>query len=68
MRTKVAKGLAADERLRQGEEKMTWMKIASKIKNDKEWRQECLKRDEKFEMYFQAAVGGVLSLFYDLLS
>jgi cysteinyl-tRNA synthetase len=35
-----------------------WPALQAKFgEADKVWKQECLKRDEKFEMHFSAAVG-----------
>ncbi|KAI0081961.1 cysteinyl-tRNA synthetase [Panus rudis PR-1116 ss-1] len=54
VQTKVSKGLAAGDRPEPGEERETWSRLHS-LFQDKAWKQECLKRDEKFEMHFSAA-------------
>lgn len=53
--SKVGKGLPETERPGKGKEKETWPQLVARFQ-DKAWKQECLKRDEKFEMHFSAAV------------
>lgn len=55
VRGKVSKGLRAEDLPENGAEWDAWSSLENKFK-DKEWRQDNLKRDEKFEMYFNAAV------------
>jgi hypothetical protein len=55
MRENVGKGLSETEKPVEGEEENTWPRIADLIEN-KDWRQECLKRDQKFDMHFSSAV------------
>ncbi|EKM54728.1 uncharacterized protein PHACADRAFT_258757 [Phanerochaete carnosa HHB-10118-sp] len=53
---KVAKGLPESERPASGSEQDTWPHLVSRFQSeDKSWKLECLKRDEKFEMQFTAA-------------
>ncbi|KAG6920156.1 hypothetical protein DXG01_004922 [Tephrocybe rancida] len=54
IREKVGKGLSEAGRPAEGEEESTWPRLTELIK-DKAWKQECLKRDEKFDMYFSSA-------------
>ncbi|KAF7985093.1 hypothetical protein HWV62_8979 [Athelia sp. TMB] len=54
VQSKVPKGLGANETLAVGEEEKVWPRLAE-LFQDKAWKQECLKRDEKFDMYFSAA-------------
>ncbi len=53
--SKVNKGLPEDEKLAKGAERAAWPALAVRLQ-DKVWKQDCLKRDEKFEMHFTAAV------------
>ncbi|KZT10897.1 uncharacterized protein LAESUDRAFT_721290 [Laetiporus sulphureus 93-53] len=52
--SKVNKGLPEDEKLAKGAERAAWPALAARSQ-DKVWKQDCLKRDEKFEMHFTAA-------------
>ncbi|KAF8070794.1 tRNA synthetases class I (C) catalytic domain-containing protein [Lyophyllum atratum] len=54
VREKVGKGLAEVERPAEGEEESAWPRLTELMQN-KAWKQECLKRDEKFDMYFSSA-------------
>lgn len=54
-RNKVGEGLPDGEKPPQGKEEETWSLFVDRIK-DKEWKQGCLMRDEKFDMHFSAAV------------
>lgn len=57
VRSKVAKGLPDLEKPAEGSEWEAWPQLQSRFQDqDKTWKQECLKRDEKFEMHFSAAV------------
>lgn len=60
LRNEVAVGLPSDERAlfteNDGELDSQFSQIAELIQNNKEWKQECLKRDEKFDMNFTSAV------------
>ncbi|KAG6866398.1 hypothetical protein C0991_004683 [Blastosporella zonata] len=54
VREKVGKGLSEAERPAEGEEESAWPRLTELIQ-DKAWKQDCLKRDEKFDMYFSSA-------------
>ncbi|TFK44293.1 tRNA synthetases class I (C) catalytic domain-containing protein [Crucibulum laeve] len=51
---RVSKGLPENERPAQGQEDKVWPRLCELVQNQ-EWKQECLKKDEKFDMYFSAA-------------
>lgn len=58
VRQKVSKGLLETDvnvLKEEGEEK-AWPRLAERFLKDSAWKQECLKRDEKFSMHFSAAV------------
>lgn len=59
VQSKVSKGLPDGERPTPGTEQDAWPNLVSRFQ-DKAWKQDCLKRDEKFEMHFTAAVRGAL--------
>ena len=59
MRSKVSKGLSADEVPPLGLERQAWSKLSIKI-SDKAWKDEAIKKDEKFEMHFTAAVRSII--------
>jgi len=59
--SKVSKGLRADEVPPFGLEPQAWSKLSIKAA-DKAWKDEALKRDEKFEMHFTAAVRSHISI------
>jgi hypothetical protein len=50
------KGLPDGDKPAPGDEEKSWSRLVELFQN-KDWKQECSKRDEKFEMYFSAAVG-----------
>ncbi|KAH9946950.1 cysteinyl-tRNA synthetase [Amylocystis lapponica] len=52
--SKVSEGLLEQDRPGKGKEREIWPQLANSFQN-RAWRQECLKRSEKFEMYFSAA-------------
>ncbi|KAI9455482.1 tRNA synthetases class I (C) catalytic domain-containing protein [Lactarius psammicola] len=54
VRSKVSKGLPADEVPPFGLERQAWSKLSIKA-TDRAWKDEALRRDEKFEMHFGAA-------------
>ncbi|KAF8268616.1 tRNA synthetases class I (C) catalytic domain-containing protein [Lactarius quietus] len=54
VRSKVSKGLPADEVPPIGSERQAWSNLSIKI-SDKAWKDEAIKKDEKFEMHFTAA-------------
>ncbi|KAF7315877.1 DALR-2 domain-containing protein [Mycena indigotica] len=57
VQTQLKKGLPADLASEIGKEEETdafWTRLAELVK-DKEWKQECLRRDEKFDMHFSSA-------------
>ncbi|KAI0088164.1 tRNA synthetases class I (C) catalytic domain-containing protein [Irpex rosettiformis] len=54
--SKVSKGLSETDKLAQGQEWSAWQTLQGKFgSDDKTWKQENLRRDEKFEMHFSAA-------------
>lgn len=55
IREQVAKGLPDGDKPRQGTEESSWPRLAE-LFQIKTWKQECLKRNEKFEMHFSNAV------------
>lgn len=55
VRGKLAKGLPQGQTPNEGEEEAMWSRFTELILN-KDWKQECLRRDEKFDMYFSSAV------------
>ena len=55
VQSKVSKGLLQAERPAEGTELEAWPQLVSRYQ-DKTWKQECLQRDEKFDMQFTAAV------------
>ncbi|KAJ7467162.1 tRNA synthetases class I (C) catalytic domain-containing protein [Mycena latifolia] len=54
VREQLRKGLPAGDAPSEGEEDASWPRLAELIEN-KDWKQECLRRDEKFDMYFSSA-------------
>ncbi|KAG5221364.1 cysteinyl-tRNA synthetase [Salix suchowensis] len=52
---KVSKGLPETNRVARDAEEDQWPQLAQ-LAQDKPWKQECSKRDEKFDMHFTAAV------------
>ncbi|TFY58096.1 hypothetical protein EVJ58_g6625 [Rhodofomes roseus] len=54
VQSKVSKGLSDTDRTGKGKEKEAWPQLVTRFQ-DKAWKQEGLKRDEKFEMHFSAA-------------
>ncbi|KAI0633558.1 tRNA synthetases class I (C) catalytic domain-containing protein [Trametes polyzona] len=54
VQSKVRKGLPDADRPPAGGEREQWPKLAARFQ-DKEWRQQGLQKDEKFEMHFKAA-------------
>lgn len=58
--SKLAKGLPSTDKPAEGAEWDAWPALQARFLNeDKTWKQDCLKRDEKFEMHFVAAVCNV---------
>jgi cysteinyl-tRNA synthetase len=55
VRSKVSKGLPSDEVPPFGSEWQAWSGLSIRAA-DKAWKDDALKRDEKFEMHFTAAV------------
>jgi cysteinyl-tRNA synthetase len=55
VRNRVSKGVPENIRPLDGNEDETWIRISELYRNS-EWRQECLKREGKFDMYFASAV------------
>ncbi|KAF9793211.1 tRNA synthetases class I (C) catalytic domain-containing protein [Thelephora terrestris] len=54
IRLEVNKGLPESDKIVEGQEKRAWEVISKKVQ-DSTWRQECLRRYEKFDMAFSAA-------------
>ncbi|KAJ6629456.1 tRNA synthetases class I (C) catalytic domain-containing protein [Mycena sp. CBHHK59/15] len=54
VREQLRKGLPEGEAPREGDEDKFWPRLTELIQN-KDWKQECLRRDEKFDMYFSSA-------------
>lgn len=52
----MSRGLPANEKFTTGDEEIQWSRIVE-MTQKQDWKQECLKRDEKFDMYFSSAVG-----------
>jgi len=59
VRSKVSKGLSADEVPPFGLECQAWSKLSISA-TDKAWKDDALRRDEKFEMHFTAAVRSLI--------
>jgi cysteinyl-tRNA synthetase len=55
VRSKVSKGLPSEQVPPSGSEWQAWSELSIKAA-DKAWKNDALKRDEKFDMYFTAAV------------
>ena len=55
IRSEVNKGLPENEKIIEGNEEGAWELLSQKVQ-DVPWKQECLKRHEKFDMVFSAAV------------
>ena len=55
IRSEVNKGLPENEKIVEDSEEDGWKTLSQKIQ-DVSWKQECLKRHEKFDMVFSAAV------------
>ncbi|KAH9485083.1 putative cysteine--tRNA ligase [Psilocybe cubensis] len=54
LRNRVNKGVPENEKIIEGREEESWRTICASYQNSA-WKQECLKRDEKFDMYYSAA-------------
>ncbi|PPQ84596.1 hypothetical protein CVT25_015799 [Psilocybe cyanescens] len=54
IRNRVSKGVPENEKATEGREEELWRKISDSYQNTT-WKQECLKRDEKFDMYCSSA-------------
>jgi cysteinyl-tRNA synthetase len=55
VREELGKGLPVGDAPREGDEDTFWPRLTELIQN-KDWKQECLRRDEKFDMHFSSAV------------
>ena len=55
VRSKVCKGLSPVDTPTEGQEWDNWTILTSKMQ-DATWKTECMRRDEKFDMHFTAAV------------
>jgi len=51
----ISKGLPDNEKIQEGEEEKAWAWISAEIQKP-EWKQACLRREEKFDMYVSSAV------------
>ena len=60
IRSEVTKGLPEGEKIVEGKEEDAWKALSQKIQ-DVSWKQECLKRYEKFDMASSVAVHEKLS-------
>ncbi|KAJ7121348.1 tRNA synthetases class I (C) catalytic domain-containing protein [Mycena crocata] len=54
VREQLRKGLLAGDAPKEGDEDTFWPRLVELIQN-KDWKQECLRRDEKFDMHFSSA-------------
>ncbi|KAJ7451861.1 tRNA synthetases class I (C) catalytic domain-containing protein [Mycena galericulata] len=54
VREQLRKGLPEGDAPKEGDEDNFWPRLVELIQN-KDWKQECLRRDEKFDMYFSSA-------------
>ncbi|KAF8198063.1 tRNA synthetases class I (C) catalytic domain-containing protein [Pholiota molesta] len=54
VRTRVSKGVPENIKATEGTEEAAWSQING-LYQSLEWKQECLKRDEKFDMYYTSA-------------
>ncbi|KIM45332.1 hypothetical protein M413DRAFT_66439 [Hebeloma cylindrosporum] len=54
VRTRVSKGLPENEKVPEGDEDPSWLRI-SELYRKPEWKQECLRRDEKFDLHYSSA-------------
>ncbi|KAL0581043.1 cysteinyl-tRNA synthetase [Marasmius crinis-equi] len=61
IRTELAKGLAKEDHPTEGNEEEKWAWITDSYKN-KEWKQDCVRRDEKFDMNFSSANRAFIAL------
>jgi hypothetical protein len=66
VRENVSKGLPDEEKPSRGEEEVRWPRIAG-LARDQSRKLECLKRDEKFDMHFTAAVGNLLCFSWHII-
>jgi cysteinyl-tRNA synthetase len=55
VREQLRKGLPEGDAPGEGDEDKFWPRLTELIHN-KDWKQDCLRRDEKFDMYFFSAV------------
>lgn len=62
VREQLGKGLPAGDAPKEGDEDKFWPRLVELIQN-KDWKQECLRRDEKFDMHFSSAVCPIISPF-----
>lgn len=58
VRNRVSRGVPENEKATEGQEEEAWSRISENYTNQA-WKQECLKRDEKFDMYYLSAVSPV---------
>ncbi|KAF9482214.1 hypothetical protein BDN70DRAFT_875310 [Pholiota conissans] len=54
VRTRVSKAVPEKNKATEGTEETAWAQVTELYQNA-EWKHECLKRDEKFDMYYTAA-------------
>jgi hypothetical protein len=55
VREKIGKGLSETDKPAEGQEDQAFSRL-TQLAQDKQWKQECLKRDEKFDMHLTSAV------------
>ncbi|KAJ7834242.1 tRNA synthetases class I (C) catalytic domain-containing protein [Mycena olivaceomarginata] len=54
VREQLRKGLSVADAPKEGDEDSAWPRLAELVQN-KDWKQECLRKDEKFDMNFSSA-------------
>ncbi|KAK7005982.1 tRNA synthetases class I (C) catalytic domain-containing protein [Favolaschia claudopus] len=54
VRQQLRKGLLETDLPQEGDEDNAWPRLAELVQN-KDWKQECIRRDEKFDMHFSSA-------------
>lgn len=62
LRSEVNKGLLPSDQIQEGQEDQSWTALVERVK-DGAWKQECLKRNEKFDMNLTAAVSTMCRIF-----
>ncbi|KDR75100.1 hypothetical protein GALMADRAFT_248997 [Galerina marginata CBS 339.88] len=54
LRIQLSRGVPDQEKARVGHEEVAWLRI-SELYQNQNWKQECLKSDEKFDMYYSSS-------------